>query len=300
MTLSGLTHGATAARRPQGSIGSTLDQATATLRATHETARLDAEVLLAHVLCRPRHWLTAFSETLLGPEQAERFSTLVERRAAGEPVAHLTGYREFWSSEFEVTRDTLIPRPDTECLVEVALAHVPDGTRARLLDLGTGCGNLALSLARERPECQVTATDVCARALVVARRNLERLGIGNVEFCEGGFFQAVGDARFDLIVSNPPYVPDDDPHLGVGDVRFEPRIALEGGADGLTALRHIIANAPQHLKRNAWLCLEHGFDQATDVRTLLEQHGYRGVCTHRDAEQRERVTEGLWAKQASG
>lgn len=280
--------------RARGSIGRTLDEAADSLRATHASARLDAEVLLGCVLGRPRHWLCAFSEKLLTADEAARFATLIERRAAGEPVAYLTGSREFWSIEFEVTPDTLIPRPDTESLVEVALAHIPCGAHARILDLGTGCGNLALSLARERPECLVTATDVSARALEVARRNAKRLGIGNVGFGLGDLFDTVDEGGFDLVVSNPPYVPDDDPHLGAGDVRFEPRIALEGGADGLTALRHIIATAPGHLNDDGWLCLEHAFDQAPAVRALLEQHEYRDVRTHRDAEQRERVTEGLW------
>ena len=281
-------------RRAEGCIGAALDEATTRLRTTQLSARLDAEVLLGCVLGRPRHWLHAFPEEPLGPVDAARFNDLVERRANGEPVAYLIGHREFWSIHLEVTPDTLIPRPDTECLVDIALARLPRDVERTVLDLGTGSGNLALSIAIERPRCRVTATDVSTPALVIARRNAEQLGISNVLFAAGDFFEAVTHTRFDLIVSNPPYVADADPCLRAGEVRYEPPLALQGGPDGLRALRHIIALAPRYLNRGGVLCLEHGFDQAPAVRAHLARYGYSDIRTHRDTGHRERVTEGAW------
>lgn len=258
-----------------------------------DSAQLDAEVLLAHVLQQPRSYLVAWPEHVPDSAQQAAFSALVERRCAGEPVAHLTGRREFWSLDLDVTPATLIPRPDTESLVQCALAHLPVDAAGRVADLGTGSGCIALALAHERPACQVIASDVSSAALQVARANAARLGVTNIDFIASDWCDALGETSFDLIVSNPPYIAVDDPHLHSGDVRFEPHSALAAGADGLDDLRRIIACARAHLAAGGSLLLEHGYDQGAAVRQLLCAHGYRAVTTHCDLAGHERVSEGL-------
>jgi release factor glutamine methyltransferase len=260
----------------------------------HDTARLDAEVLLSHVLNCPRQRLYAWPESTIEADQLELFRQLVDRRVAGEPVAYLTGRREFWSLDLEVNPDTLIPRPDTERLVEVALAVVPDDAPWRIADLGTGCGALALALAKERPGCHVIATDIKLEALNVARRNAGRLEIANVEFRVGDWCEALANTPCELIVSNPPYVPESDPHLEQGDVRFEPREALVGGADGLLTLRHIAETARHDLTDGGYLMLEHGFDQGERLRDFLRGLRYHRITSHRDYGDQERVTAAAW------
>ena len=266
--------------------------ASASRRLGGADARLDAELLLAHALGVSRARLYAWPEDEPDTVQRAAFERLVEAREQGEPIAYLTGRREFWSLELRVTPHVLIPRHETELLVELALERIPRDRAFRIADLGTGSGAIALALARERPLARVTATDASATALDVARGNAERLGVGNVGFAAGDWYAALGDARFDLIVSNPPYVAADDAHLAQGDLRFEPASALASGADGLDAIRHIVAGAPAHLVDGGALLLEHGFDQSVRVRALLDAAGFVDVRSVRDAAGHERVTLG--------
>ena len=249
-------------------------------------------MLLAHVLGRTPAWLYAHGGDAIPGAEVLRFHELVERRAAGEPVAYLTGRRGFWTLDLAVTPDTLIPRPETELLVELALERVADGLPARTLDMGTGSGAIALALARERPGAEVTATDRSAAALEVARRNALDHDIGNVRFALGDWYQPVRGMRFGLIASNPPYIADGDGHLERGDLRFEPAGALASGGDGLDALRVIAAGAREHLQPGGWLLVEHGLEQGPAVRALFAEAGLEAVETARDLEDRERVTLG--------
>jgi len=255
-------------------------------------ARLDAELLLAHALGTPRARLYAWPEHEPDATERSAFEQLVDARARGEPIAYLTGRREFWSLDLAVTPDVLIPRHETELLVALALERIPRDRPFRVADLGTGSGAIALAIARERPLARVTATDASAGALDVARGNAARLGIGNVAFAGGDWFAALGDACFDAIVSNPPYMAADDVHLAEGDLRFEPAAALASGADGLDAMRCIVAGAPAHLTDAGVLLLEHGFDQSARVRALLDAAGFENVASVCDNGGHERVTLG--------
>lgn len=259
-----------------------------------ETPRLDAELLLAAALDRPRSYLHAWSERTPEPEPAARFAVWLERRLSGEPVAYLLGRREFWSLDLEVTPDTLIPRPETELLVELALGQLSTDRAVTVADLGTGSGAIALALAVERPLARIVATDQSAAALTVARRNAQRLKICNVEFREGDWCAPLGDERFDLIAANPPYVAATDPRWRVGELRFEPPAALVAGDDGLDALRTIITQAPDRLKPGGWLLLEHGYDQGEAVPALLRERGFSAVSDHRDAAGIHRTSVGHW------
>ncbi|KFN47816.1 hypothetical protein N787_07695 [Arenimonas metalli CF5-1] len=256
-----------------------------------DAARLEAELLLAHAMQRPRSWFYAHASDVLDAADAEAFEALVRRRLHGEPVAQITGQRGFWSLELAVTADTLIPRPETERLVELALDRMPRAEPLRVLDLGTGTGAIALAIASERPLAEVTATDASAAALAVAAGNARDAGLP-VRFLPGDWFAAVPREQFDLVLSNPPYLADDDPHLQQGDLRFEPRSALASGADGLDAIRAISAGAPAHLAPGGWLLVEHGFEQGEAVRALFRAAGLEQVATERDLEHRDRVTLG--------
>jgi release factor glutamine methyltransferase len=257
------------------------------------TPGLDAEVLLAHVLSVPRTHLRSHPEEGSGEPAARQYYRLIARRAAGEPVAYLTGWREFWALQLAVSAAVLVPRPETELLVERALAlrAVPEG---RVADLGTGCGAVALALASERPRWQVTATDVSAEALEVARANAVQLGLTGIEFRHGSWFAPLAGRRFDLIVSNPPYVAADDPALENPPLAHEPRLALTPGADALACLRAIAREAPPHLSPSGWLLLEHGTAQGAAVRHELVLAGFRYVRSHRDLAGHERITEGQY------
>lgn len=248
----------------------------------HDTAQLDAEVLLAFILGKSRAHLHTWPERELDSAAWRRFQDLVERRSSGEPVAYLTGQREFWSLNLKVTRDTLIPRPETELLVELALAALPADRPGRVADIGTGTGAIALAIARERPQCTVVATDVSGPALEVARGNAERLGIHNVKFRLGELCEPLCGEAFDMIVSNPPYVAAADPHLMQGDVRFEPTGALVAGPDGLDVIRRLVLCARELLAPGGLLLLEHGYDQAAAVQEVLTRHGYHDIVSHRD------------------
>ncbi|HEX4853878.1 peptide chain release factor N(5)-glutamine methyltransferase [Arenimonas sp.] len=260
-------------------------------RLPRDAARLEAELLLAHAMQRPRSWFYAHASDVLDAADAEAFEALVRRRLHGEPVAQITGQRGFWSLELAVTADTLIPRPETERLVELALDRMPRAEPLRVLDLGTGTGAIALAIASERPLAEVTATDASAAALAVAAGNARDAGLP-VRFLPGDWFAAVPREQFDLVLSNPPYLAEDDPHLRQGDLRFEPRTALASGADGLDAIRAISAAAPAHLAPGGWLLVEHGLEQGAAVRALFRAAGLEQVATERDLEHRDRVTLG--------
>ncbi len=265
---------------------------TAVSRLTHsESARRDAEILLGFVTGRARTYLLAFGETLLTPMQAERLEQLLVRRERGEPVAYLVGEREFWSLPLSVSPATLIPRPDTECLVELALTRLPAAPCA-ILDLGTGTGAIALALASERPECEVTGVDLQADAVALARHNAQKLAIGNAHFKQGSWFTPVAGQKFALIASNPPYIDEADPHLMQGDVRFEPGSALVAAEHGLADLAAIVRQAPDFLQPLGWLLLEHGWQQGENVRMLLNTMGFVAVETYRDYGGNDRVTLG--------
>ena len=255
---------------------------------------VDAQWLLAHVLGQSPAWLYAHANDAVEAAVAARFESLLERRHAGEPVAYLTGHRGFWTLDLQVTPDTLIPRAETELLVELALARLPSDRMLLVADLGTGSGAIALALARERPRARVLATDASPAALAVARDNAAALGITNIAFACGDWCAPLNDRRFDLIASNPPYISTDDPHLSRGDLRHEPPAALASGTDGLDAIRAIVAAAPLHLVAGGWLLLEHGLAQGAAVRALLQRGGFIEVRTDRDLEGRERVSSGRW------
>ncbi|MGY3932323.1 protein-glutamine N-methyltransferase HemK [Aeromonas encheleia] len=263
--------------------------------ASGESPRADADALLCHLLgCRRSYLMTWPERELDGAQQATLVGWLV-RRLAGEPIAHLVGEREFWSLPLKVSPATLIPRPDTEVLVEQALARLPAGP-CSLLDLGTGTGAIALALKSERPDATVWAVDRMPGAAALARHNSAALALP-IEVRDGSWFEPLAQApRFDLIVSNPPYIDGADPHLDEGDVRFEPRSALVADEQGLADIRLIVAQAPAHLVPGGWLLLEHGWDQGEEVRQLLLQHGYQQVATVRDYGDNERVTLGCLAQ----
>lgn len=273
-------------------IGALLAQGTERLR-NLPNHHLDAEVLLAHALSMSRTQLKTHPENVPGQERIRRFTELIERRGAGEPVAYILGYKDFWTFRLTVDPSVLIPRPETELLVERAIAlGAPDSTR--VVDLGTGSGAIALALAGERPEWAVAATDLSEAALAIARTNASMLGLKRVEFLKGPWFQPLAGRRFDLIVSNPPYIAEGDPALQDPALKREPQAALTSGPDGLSALREIIHLAPQYLERRGWLVLEHGSNQATAVARELVVRGFGHVRSHRDLAGHERLTEAQW------
>jgi release factor glutamine methyltransferase len=271
-------------------IKALLAQAVRTLAT--ESAQLDAEVLLAACLGKPRSHLHAWPERSVTSEQQAQFLAWLQRRAAGEPVAHLTGRREFWSLELSVTANTLIPRPETEILVELALGKIPHDTTVHIADLGTGSGAIALAIASERPHAEIIATDISPRALDVAAQNAQRLDIRNVCFIEGSWCTPLPARPFDFILSNPPYIAESDPHLQAGDVRHEPRSALAAGPQGLDDLQRLVRCAAGRLAGNGWLLVEHGYDQGDQVRQLFSESGYRDISDHADAAGISRVTMG--------
>jgi release factor glutamine methyltransferase len=265
-------------------------------RAGSPSARLDAEILMGHVLGVDRTWLYTWGDSEVPLFERARFEALVAARAAGRPVAHLTGEREFWGLVLATSPSTLIPRPDTETLVEAALERA-SGECGRLLDLGTGTGAIALAFASERPAWRVLGLDRHPEAVALARDNAERLGIVNAEFREGDWFAGLAGEAFDLVVANPPYIAANDPHLVRGDVRFEPRTALVAGEEGLADLHHLVREGGRHLVPYGWLLLEHGHTQAAVVRQALQEAGYQAVTTVRDLAGHERVSLGRWNRE---
>lgn len=276
--------------RPDMLLRDLLADAAAKLRGPE--ARHEAELLLLHALQRPRSWLFAHATDPVDLADRDSFHALLARRAAGEPVAYITGQWGFWTLQLEVSPATLIPRPETELLVEQALARLPADRPCTIADLGTGSGAIALALASERPLAQVLATDFSGEALAVAKRNAARNAVSNVAFAQGSWHVPLHGQRFDLIASNPPYIASDDPHLARGDLRFEPSTALASGQDGLDDIRLIADGARAHLLPGGWLLLEHGWDQGAAIRALLQQAGLDEVQTVQDLEQRDRVTLG--------
>ncbi len=263
---------------------------TVILQATTQIDRLDAEALLCHLLQRDRSYLRTWPEREVADNLIAQFNALVARRQQGEPLAYLIGWREFWSLRLNVTRATLIPRPETELLVEQALERIPRTAQWQIADLGTGSGAIALAIASERPNCQLVATDFSPAALQVAAGNATQLGIHNIEFRHGSWCEALANNRYQMIVSNPPYIDASDHHLQHDGLPFEPQSALTPGDDGLTALRIIIDQARPHLVPPGWLLLEHGYHQGEMVRELLQQAGYHGAITLRDLGGQERLT----------
>jgi release factor glutamine methyltransferase len=257
------------------------------------SAQLDAELLLAAALGKPRSYLRTWPEREVEAACVATFTANLTRRRSGEPIAYILGRQGFWSLDLDVASHTLIPRPDTELLVETALALLPGGPAA-VLDLGTGTGAIALALACERPVWQITGVDRVGEAVALAEANRARLQLGNAGFLASHWFSALAGQRFQLIVSNPPYIAAGDPHLSQGDLRFEPSSALVAGVDGLDDIRTIIQQAPAHLDTAGWLLLEHGFEQAEAVRALLSGQGFVAVQSRLDLGGHQRISLGQW------
>ncbi len=273
-------------------IRTAIQQAERELRDTSDSPRLDAELLLAHSLGETRTYLMTWPDQALDEQQLAGFRSLLARRQAGEPIAYITGEREFWSLPLAVSPEVLIPRADTELLVELALERIPKDGELRIADLGTGSGAIALAIARERPRCHVVASDIAATALAVARFNAMQLGLSNIEYRLGSWLEALDEEMFDMILSNPPYIAEHDPHLARGDVRYEPRHALSSGRDGLKDLRIIAKGAKRHLREGGWLLVEHGYDQGEAVQRLMKKAGFSAVACHADLAGNDRVTVG--------
>jgi release factor glutamine methyltransferase len=278
-------------------VSALIAEGMARLRRVTDQPRQEAEILLGAALGKTRAWLLAHPEQqILDCDATDRYEAHVTRRAHGEPVAYILGEKEFWSLALEVTPAVLIPRPETELAVERALAHLPVDAPGRTLDLATGSGAIALAIAHERPRLRVFGTDVSSEAVAVARRNAARLHLANVEFHVGDWYAPVGDERFTLIVSNPPYVAEDDPRVDWSVRRYEPRGALFAGADGLRALRAVVSEAGAHLVNGGWLVVEHGDRQGPEARMLFARAGFEHVETRRDLAGLERCTEGRWPR----
>ncbi|MDD2701426.1 MAG: peptide chain release factor N(5)-glutamine methyltransferase [Sideroxydans sp.] len=278
------------------SIRERLAQDVAALRETldmeRDEARSEVQALLQSVLDVNRAYLLAHPERVLTEQEFSRYQSLLQRRLLGEPLAYIQGEREFFGLNFKVSPATLIPRADTELLVEQALARIPSQGPYRVLDLGTGSGAIAISIALARADIEVTAVDASEVALAVAQENARRLAVANVNLLRSDWYNALAGQRYNLIVSNPPYIAAADNHLSQGDLRFEPISALASGTDGLDDIRRIIEGAHAHLEDGSWLLLEHGYDQAAAVRGLLNQAGFEKVCSDKDLAGIERVSRG--------
>jgi release factor glutamine methyltransferase len=259
-----------------------------------DTPQLDAEVLLCHYLNKSRSYLRAWPEAQLSANDCDAYQQLISQRQQGTPIAYLTGHREFWSREFNVNPNVLIPRADSELLIELCLNRIDTDCPGKLIDLGTGSGILAITLAAERPLCHVTATDISAAALQVATENARQLAISNISFQQSNWFATITNQDFDLILSNPPYIAENDAHLQQGDLRFEPQSALISAEQGLKDIRLLAEQARSHLKNHGHLLIEHGYNQADGVQTLFKTQGYQHIETHRDLSGQPRVTSGIW------
>jgi len=275
-------------------IQSSLSEACKKLTEVSDSAELDAEVLLCHILNKPRSHLRAWPEKQLQAEQLEQFFQLIRQRRQGTPIAYLTGNREFWSRDFKVTPAVLIPRPDTELIIELSLDLLHSISNPRIIDLGTGSGIIAITLAAERADLDVIATDFSLDALAIAKQNALNHQIQNIEFIHSCWFNDVPPAKFDLVISNPPYIAANDPHLSEGDVRFEPSSALIAEDQGLKDIRTITENARRYLNKNASLLIEHGYDQPTEVQAIFKAFNYINIKTHQDLSANPRVTTAQW------
>ena len=262
------------------------------LQACSDTALLDVELLLAHCLQKNRTYLRTWPEAEVANDTEQQFLALLCRREQGEPIAHLLGERGFWSLDLQVNASTLIPRPETELLVEQVLALLTDCPQLSVLDLGTGTGAIALALAQEKPDWKILACDREPAAVQLAEANRRALGLDNVSIFQSNWFAAVAPQRFELIVSNPPYIDGDDPHLTQGDLRFEPRSALVAANKGLADIEHIIAHSQDYLQPGGWLLLEHGYNQRRAVRECFEQSGFINVFSRQDLAGMDRITGG--------
>jgi len=274
-------------------ISETLKSATTQLQSSSDSAHLDVELLLSFILEKDRSFLHTWPEQMLSAEQQEKFNALFSQRLHGHPIAHLLGEQGFWSLNLKVTPDTLIPRPETECLVEIALETIPKHQPCHLLDLGTGSGAIALAIATERPLCKITATDISASALAVAEENARTHQIKNIHFIQSSWFENIPPQQFDMIVSNPPYIREKDEHLSEGDVRFDPISALTSGEDGLDDIRTIIQLAPAFLRANAMMLIEHGYDQAQAVQQIYAESNFTNIQNFTDYASHARVTVAL-------
>ena len=263
-----------------------------TIGLDHAEANLETNLLLQHVLHVNRAWVITHDRDVLNADQQAEFQLLLKRRLDGEPIAYIVGFREFYGLQLKVSPVTLIPRPDTETLVDAALEKIPLDKVFHILDLGTGTGAVALAIAKHRNNCEVTAVDQSSDALSVTLENAQSLKLNNLRLIESNWFSELQGEGFDLIVSNPPYIAQDDEHLKQGDLRFEPISALASGVDGLDDIRKIVQDAPDYLKTNGWLMLEHGFDQAESVATLLKTRGFNQIAHAKDIAGTLRVTFG--------
>ena len=277
-------------------IDHVIQRATAILgQSGNNSAKLEAELLLASVLERDRTWLRTWPDKILSPDQCQTFEALLSRRQKGEPIAYILGQREFWSLTLTVTPETLIPRPETELLVEQALARIPEDADWTILDLGAGSGAIGIALARERPRCNLIASDRSLAALRIARQNAKLNAVNNIHFLAANWLSGfAGHFQADMILSNPPYIMENDPHLSAGDVRFEPVSALAAGPEGLDDLQHILTTAKAHLKPGGWLLLEHGYHQQLALAGLFAQQGYQSVRCYHDYANQPRVSLGQW------
>ena len=276
---------------------SLVDDAKALLYEHCDTPRIDAEILIGHITKQPLSWLISYGDSIASAEHIKQFYQLVNERQAGQPIAYLIGERDFWTLSLNVDRNVLIPRPDTETLVEAALPLITNSADTSILDLGTGSGAIALSIAKELSKAKVTAVDVHSNALNVAKKNAVKNNISNVSFIQSNWFESLDDSlQFDLIASNPPYIEPNDPHLNQGDLRFEPTTALVAKENGLADLSNIIQTAPEFLKDNGWLIVEHGYNQASAVDSLFKQYGFTQISLHKDLNNLARCTLGQLAR----
>ena len=276
------------------SIAQVIKEASQILAENSDSARLDAEVLLCHVLnCAATH-LLAWPEKNLDNNQIQSFNQLIEQRQLGKPIAYLTGNKEFWSINFKVTEDTLIPRPDTETLVEFVLDKFPSETKLKMLDLGTGSGAIAIAIASERPNWEITATDISDSALDIAKENADDNKITNIKFIQSNWFEQIASRDFGLIISNPPYIAEHDEHLSLGDVRFEPLDALVSGEAGMDDIEKITSQSKKHLKTNGWLIFEHGYDQKQAVYNCFQNYHFNKVIQLDDLSGQARMTAGSY------
>lgn len=279
---------------PLNSISEVLRHASQQLAPTSSTAHLDAEILLTWILKKKRSFLHGWPETELNSNQLHAFRDLIEQRYLGQPIAYLIGKREFWSLEFDVTPDVLIPRPESELLVELALKIIPGNADWFVADLGTGSGVISVALAHERPGISVHACDICNQALAIAQKNAAKHHASNISFFNSDWFTNLPCTNYQLIISNPPYIDENDPHLLQGDVRFEPITALKSSDSGLNALKRIAHKSRNRLATNGWLILEHGYTQANDLKCILTELGYFKIATFPDLQGHMRATIAQW------
>ena len=273
-------------------IQQALEQAGQNLGDASPSAKLDAQVLLTHVLhCNTAH-LLAWPEKELDKEQTSTFLSLVRQRQAGKPIAHLTGFREFWSLDFFVNDSTLIPRPETETLIEFVLTKFTDNQSFKLIDMGTGTGAIAISIAKEKPDWLITASDISIDALDLAKKNGKHHQTDNITFTQSNWFENINTTDFNIIISNPPYIAENDPHLKQGDVRFEPQSALTSGEAGMDDIKHLCQHAKDHLAQSGWLIVEHGYDQKKSVSDCFIEHGFTQIEQSTDLLGHTRMTAG--------